>query len=60
VCVSIIVLKQAARQVYLLAFMKNEKTDQLSKACGFPFKTAFIGSWQPCGLPFPPNVRTSG
>jgi hypothetical protein len=29
------------------------ETDQLSKACGFPFRTAFAGSWQPCGLPLP-------
>jgi hypothetical protein len=29
----------------------------LSKACGFPFKTVFAGSRQPCGLPLPQSVR---
>jgi hypothetical protein len=32
----------------------------LSKACGFPFKTVFAGSRQPCGLPLSQCVRKSG
>lgn len=36
---------------------KRKIPDQLSKACGFPFKTVFAGSRQPCGLPLSQRVR---
>ena len=37
---------------------KSKRPDQLSKACGFPFKTVFTGSRQLCGLPLPHYART--
>ena len=41
--------------------LKKERwPDQLSKACGFPFKTASAGSRQPCGLPLSQCVRKGG
>ena len=41
--------------------LKKERwPDQLSKACGFPFKTASAGSRRPCGLPLSQCVRKGG
>lgn len=40
--------------------IERREPDQLSKACGFPFKTVFAGSRQPCGLPLPHCVRSGG
>lgn len=37
--------------------IRRIEPDQLSKACGFPFRTAFTGSRQPCGLPLSQCVR---